>query len=92
MRIASMRIAILLGDQKTTIPAYRTDMAKFGASNQPFVVIKPGDSVAFRSSGNFMTKSKNAGVTFWMATGCDEYGKCSWNEDRTEGAVLEWNM
>ena len=91
-RTACIYVIALPGDQKTTISAYKTDMAKFGASNHPFVAIKPGSSVVFRSTGNFMSESKNAGVTFWVATNCDEYGKCSWNEDRTEGAVLEWNM
>lgn len=88
----STRTFFVIGDQKTTISAYRTDMAKFYASNHPFVAVQPGSSVAFHSNGNFMSERKNAGVTFWVATGCDEYGKCSWNEDRTEGAVLEWNM
>ena len=84
--------SLLVGDQKTTIAAYRTNMAKFDTSDHPFVALKAGGSVIFRSSGNFMSEQKNAGVTFWVATGCNEYGKCSWNEDRTEGAVLEWNM
>lgn len=84
----------LIGDYETTIEQYKTNMAKFDESNHPFVAIEAGGTVIFQSQGNFIERStgKNAGMTFWVATGCDRYGKCDWNADRTQGAVLEWNM
>ena len=87
----------LIGDQKTTIRSYKTDMARFsGADAHPFMLIEAGDSVEFTSQGDFLSTSgdeqKNAGVTFWVASACTEEGHCEWNADRTQGAVLEWNM
>ena len=66
------------------------------ACGLPYVAIEAGESVVLGSSGDFMSEDegvmKNAGVTFWAATGCDSAGHCAWNADRTEGAVVEWNM
>ena len=45
----------LKGDYKTTIAAYKTNMAKFDASNHPFIAIKPVRSRSFLST--FHTKS-----------------------------------
>jgi hypothetical protein len=84
----------LLGDQKTTINNYRKNMALFGRAQYPFVHMEAGSSVNFQSNGDFLipTGGGNAGQTFWIATGCDAAGTCAWNQDRTQGAVLEWNM
>jgi hypothetical protein len=76
---------------------YLSNMARFEGSAHPFFRLEKGEYVDFTSQGDFMSgpdlaSEKQAGVTFWVATGCDAEGKCAWNGDRTQGAVLEWNM
>ena len=88
----SSRTLFLIGDQRTTIASYRARMARFTQTAEPFLVVGAGETVDFDSAGDFETGDENAGVTFWLATGCDRAGHCSWNSDRTQGALLEWNV
>jgi len=114
-----------------SLPRQARDKHRESSSKRRARPFLQGGTAVFRSSGNFMSQRKNAGVTFWVATGCDRLGTrkrvfvapfytkmasfyqdglrtniekalknddrfpslghCSWNADRTEGAVLEWS-
>ena len=98
----STRTLFILADAKTTIKSYTRAMRQMARSprapdvaGQLYVSVEPGSSVGFESTGNFLTHRKDEGQTFWAATGCDptkSVDSCDWNGDRTQGAVLEWNM
>ena len=84
----------ILADAKTTIDSYKDDMQQMsGGAGSHYKIVAAGGSISFQSIGDFLTKRKDMGQTFWAATGCDQRtGQCDWNADRKQGAVIEWNM
>ena len=88
------RTLFILADAETTINFYKDGMQRMGGPIGSFYrTVEPHSSIAFISQGDFQTHHKDEGQTFWAATGCNtRTGECDWNTDRTEGAVLEWNM